>query len=102
MADRSAAATCYLAELYAPRHDPDRLSADTARLRAAAGALAEAGLPVRYLHSAFVAAEETVFHVFEAESGEAVEQALRDAGLEAERISAAVAVADEPAVLRSM
>jgi hypothetical protein len=82
---------CYLAEIFLPRRDPERLEAEAQRIRAAAEALAESGVRVRYLHWLFVPREETAFHVFDTELPDAIEQVLRDAGLEAERISPAIA-----------
>ena len=83
--------TTYLVELYAPRQDREQLRAEAKRIRAAVEALADSGLAVRYLHAVLVPGEETAFHVFEAERPDSIEHALRDAGLEAERISPAIA-----------
>lgn len=69
--------------------------AEAERVHAAGAALAARGLPVRHLHSIFVPGEETAFHLIEAEDVSAVERALHDAGLDAERISPAIAVAGE-------
>ena len=83
----------YLAEVFAPRGRVEERRAEAERVHAAAAALAARGVRVRHLHSVFVPDEETAFHLLEAERRIAVEHALRDAGLEAERISPAIAVA---------
>jgi len=84
VAANEASLTRYLAELYTPRRE---LEADAKRIREAAVALAASGTPVRHLQSVFVPEEEICLHLFEAPDAGAVEQALREAGLEAERIS---------------
>ena len=89
-----ASATQYLAEIFAPLETAEQLRADSARLQDAAQLLTEAGEPVRYVRSLLVPCEETAFHLFEAETTGAVEHVLRDAGLEAERISVAIPAND--------
>jgi hypothetical protein len=90
MPDESAAGACFLAELYAPRHDPDRLLADTTRIRAATEELARSGEPIRYLDCLLLPDEGTTLHLFEAQRPEAVERTLHAAGLDVERISPAI------------
>jgi hypothetical protein len=51
---------------------------------------AELGADVRYVRTTFLPGDETVLHVFEAASAEAVARAARLAALEYERIVAAV------------
>ncbi len=85
----------YLAEVFAPRGTPGMQRAGAERVHAAAAALAAGGISVWHLHSVFVPDEETAFHLIEAEGVSAVERALHDAGLDAERISPAIAVAGE-------
>ena len=85
--------SCYLTEVFAPRGDVEAQNAEAERVRAAATALTARGIRVRHLHSVLVPAEETTFHVLAAEGRAAVECVLRDAGLEAERISPAIAIA---------
>jgi hypothetical protein len=51
---------------------------------------AELGTGVRYVRTTFLPAEETVLHVFEATSPEALREAARDAALSFERIVEAV------------
>jgi hypothetical protein len=88
--------SCYLAELYESRHRPERLSAESARIADAVADATASGTRIRYLHSVLVPADETVFHIFEADGPDAVEAVLRAAGLEAERICAAVTTAGRP------
>jgi len=48
---------------------------------------------VRYVRSSYIAAEETAFHVFDASDERAVAEAMREAGLEPDRITAVVELA---------
>ncbi|MGZ4358676.1 MAG: hypothetical protein ACXVZO_07830 [Gaiellaceae bacterium] len=82
-------ATRYLAEVYTPRRELERLDEKTESIRAAAKALAREGVPIRHLQAVFVPEEETCFHLFDAASAETVERALSKAGVESERISEA-------------
>lgn len=94
MAPEATATGHYLAELFTSGHSLERLRADAERIRVATEALAADGEPIRYLDSLLLPDEETGFHCFEAEGPEAVARVLRAAGLEAERISPAVATTD--------
>lgn len=85
--------TCYLAEVFAPRGDAEAHHAEAERVSAAATALTASGIRVRHVHSVLVPDEETAFHLLAAERRAAVERALREAGLEAERISPAIVFA---------
>jgi hypothetical protein len=76
----------YLVERYAARHQASGFEREAARVEAAAENLARRGPRIRYLRSFFLLEEETCFHLFEAADEEAVEKAMRDAGLEWERI----------------
>jgi hypothetical protein len=51
---------------------------------------AEVGTGVRYVRTTFLPGDETLLHVFEAESAEAVREAVRVAALPYERIVEAV------------
>ena len=51
---------------------------------------AEVGTGVRYIRTTFLPGDETLLHVFEAESPEAVREAVRVAALPYERIVEAV------------
>jgi hypothetical protein len=76
----------YLAEAYlsGAHEDAGR------RARAAARELSLEGTPVRWLRLTFLPDDETCFHVFEAGSADAVEEASRRAGLGPVRVSLAV------------
>jgi acetyl esterase/lipase len=93
VADDRPVTALYLAEVYTPRPTAAEEEAQRDRVRAAAEALAADGPHVRYVQVLLVPGEETAFHLFEAEGPAAVEAVLRAAGLEAERISPALAVA---------
>jgi len=58
--------------------------------RARARRAAEGGVGVRYVRTTFVPGDETIFHVFEAPSLEALERASSLAGLPVERIAEAI------------
>jgi hypothetical protein len=81
---------CFLAESY--------LAATTGALedaRSRARRAAELGVGVRYLRTTFLPGDETVFHLFEAPSAAALEDAGRRAALAIERIVEAVEGAAE-------
>jgi hypothetical protein len=80
----------FLVELYAPRCRAAEFESEVARVSAAADDLLRRGVPVRHLRSLFLPEEETCFHLFEASGTEAVEEAVRSAGLECERITLAL------------
>jgi len=71
----------YLVEVYVPNAED---------ARAAARQLSREGGSVRYVRMTFLPGDETCFHVFEADSEEAVAEACRRAGLGSPRIVAAV------------
>ena len=78
----------FLAEFYLPAGGA---LADVAQ-RASAGAAAActAGAPVRFVQAVFVPTEETCFALFEAPSAAAVSAAGSAAGLEFDRVTAAL------------
>ncbi len=78
----------YLVEAYAPAGTD--VSGTAERARRAAEDLSREGTPVRYLHPVFVPGDETCFHLFEAESVEAVHDASERAGIQAHRFVEAV------------
>ena len=82
--------TYFLAELYLPTTGPGGIAEAAARARAAAEVLARDGDPLRFLRIIFVPGDETCFVAYEAATPEAVAEAGRRAGLEFERIVAAV------------
>lgn len=86
----------FLVELYVA-HD-DHLSArqHAERAERATADLSRAGQPVRCVRSIFVPEDETCFLLYEAPSAEAVEEAVRRAGLRHEHISAAASSPPHP------
>jgi hypothetical protein len=94
MAPEPAATGQYLAELFISGNSLERLRTDAERIRVASEALAAEGEPILYLDSLLLPDEETGFIRFEADGPEAIERVLREAGLEAERISPAIAVTE--------
>jgi hypothetical protein len=79
----------YLVESYAPR-------SAAAGQRERAKRAAELGAGVRYLRTTFLPGDETLLHVFEAESPEALREAAGVAALPYERIVEAVEGKTEP------
>ena len=80
----------YLVEQYVSRADASTgFSSERARL--AAAEVNSDGTTVRYLRSILVPEDETCFYLYEAGSAAAVREAARRAGLQFERIIAAVA-----------
>jgi hypothetical protein len=76
----------YLVETYVPRaHAVDAPTAGR-RARAAALEVSRAGASVRYVRTTLLPGDETCFHVFVADSEEAVAEACRLAGLGSPRI----------------
>jgi hypothetical protein len=72
-----------MAELYAP----SLTEGSSARAaEAAARSLREEGLAVRYMRSIVIPGDETCFHVFEAQSADAVREVGRRAAIRFERI----------------
>lgn len=85
--------TWYLAEVFAPRGSSDAQRVAVERVSAAAAAETAGGTAVRHVQSVFVPGEETAFHLFAAKRRTAVARVLEAAGVEAERISPAIAIA---------
>lgn len=75
----------YIIEAFAAGSEPEL---DDARVRARRAA--ELGHGIRYVRTTFVPGDEVVFHLFEAPSLEALDEAGRRAALEFERIVEAV------------
>ena len=80
----------FLAELYLPATSPGGTAEAVARARAAAEEVARDGDVLRFLRIIFVPGDETCFVAYEAATSEAVAEAGRRAGLDFERIVAAV------------
>jgi hypothetical protein len=71
----------YLVELYVSGAEPEGVGQRTARAQRAARELTAAGIPVRFLRSIFVPADETCLFLFEAPSIDDVHEAARRAAL---------------------
>jgi hypothetical protein len=71
----------YLVEVNRPALGFAELETLTARARAAAAELREAGTEVRFLRAVFVPEDETCFFLYESESPEAVRQAASVTGV---------------------
>jgi len=78
--------TTFIVESYA-------VDADAADAEQRARLAAEVGTGVRYVRSTFLPGDETVLHAFEADSAEALQQAVRAAELPYDRIVEAVEAA---------
>jgi hypothetical protein len=85
----------YVVELYLPRSAADDARAAGKRARAAAAELSRAGVPVRYVRTTFLPEDETCFHVFAAESAEAVDEVCRRAPFVHARVALAVETASQ-------
>ncbi|MCP9485619.1 MAG: hypothetical protein MSC30_07140 [Gaiellaceae bacterium MAG52_C11] len=80
----------YLVEAYLPRSLPDEADAAGRRARAAADELFREGTPIRYVRTTFLPDDETCFHLFEADSADAVAVVCRRARLGHARIVPAI------------
>ena len=80
----------FLAELYLPSTRPGGAADAAARARAAADDLARDGETLRFLRIIFVPGDETCFVAYEAAAAETVAEAGRRAGLDFDRIVAAI------------
>lgn len=89
------AATSFLVERYLPVGDVEGLARAVTRVALACSAGIAAGIDVRYLHSTFVADEDTCFCVFQAPSADAVRAVNEAADFPVDRISAAVSLPTE-------
>jgi hypothetical protein len=90
----------YLVELYLPRARAEEARTAGDRARAAAAELSAGGVPVQYVRTTYQPEDETCFHVFVAESAEAVDEVCRRAALVHGRIAIAVETADQNASSR--
>jgi hypothetical protein len=82
----------YLIEFYLPRSRQAELRAAAVRVRRAADELADEGMSVRYLRSAFLPYDELAVHLLEASSAGTVGIASKRAGVAPERVIEAVPV----------
>lgn len=80
----------YLVECYLPRPRASAARDAARRARRAAEETSSEGIAVRYLRMTFLPEDETCFHLFEAESPDAVEEVSRRAGLGRFRVVPAV------------
>ena len=78
----------FLVELYVPRTDDAAVKRGAANARRAAKKLTREGTPIRYLRSIFVPEDEICFYLYEAETADAVREAMRRADLRFERVAA--------------
>ena len=78
--------TSYLVEIYIPASLAADAFAAGRRAGAAALELSRAGAPVRYVRTTLLPEDETCFHLFVAESEDAVMETCRRAGLGSPRI----------------
>ena len=76
----------FVVERYRPRTDPDSLRALADRLTAGARQVSPDGRSVRYLDTIFLPGDETCLHLFEADTGSAVQAVIRLAGIEVDRV----------------
>ena len=84
----------FTVEVFAGADVAAALDEERVRVRAAADALRAEGLPVRYLSSILMPADELCFHLFEAPSVESVRAASERAGLEPIRVIEVVTGSD--------
>ena len=82
----------YLLECYKPGLERAEVESATDRALAAAAKLREEGRKVEYVGAILVPEDEVVFHVFAAESPDAVHEASVRASVEYERVVESVAV----------
>ena len=76
----------YLVETYVPKARPRDARAAGRRARTAASDVSRCGEPVRYVRTTFLPGDETCFHLFLADSEDAVAEVCRRAGLGSVRI----------------
>ena len=81
---------CFLLETYVPQARAAEARNAGRRAQAAAEELAGEGTSSRYVRTTFLPEDETCFHLFEAQSAEAVREAGRRAGLGPIRVVGAV------------
>jgi hypothetical protein len=82
----------YIVERHLPGITTEQLAAAAGRAKSTTAVMTEEGVPVRYLRSTFVPAEEKCFCLFEGESAEAVEDANERAEIPFERVTEALQI----------
>ena len=80
----------FLLETYVPQRRAPEVREAGLRAHAAAEELAREGTRIRYVRTTFLPEDETCFHLFEAQSADAVREAGRRAGLGSIRVVEAV------------
>ncbi|HUQ77352.1 MAG TPA: hypothetical protein VM427_00590 [Patescibacteria group bacterium] len=80
----------YIGERYIPGAEQDLALNQAARIRSAAHALATRGSTVTLLSTTFVANEEWVFDLFQADSAEQVLRVYAEGGVAVERVTQGV------------
>ena len=88
--------TEFLVELYVSGTDPTAVATTTQRAEHAAVELTAAGIPVHFVRSIFVPADETCLFLFEAESIEAVRDAAFRAGISFDHLAETATTAQDP------
>jgi uncharacterized protein DUF4242 len=88
--------TEFLVELYVSGTDPTAVATTTQRAEHAAVELTAAGIPVHFVRSIFVPADETCLFLFEAESIEAVRDAALRAGISFDHLAETASTAHDP------
>ena len=81
--------TEFLVELYVPRGESDAAAGAARRARRAALEISRQGARVSFVRSIFVPDDETCFHLFEADTADAVREVASRAELVYERIAEA-------------
>jgi hypothetical protein len=81
----------YVVEAYLPRLSREELSLLEQRLRRAAEIVSRNGTPIEHVRTVHLPDDQTCFHFFEASSAEAVGAAGKQAGLDFDRITEALA-----------
>ncbi len=90
----------FLVEAYMPRSHTQEARAAGRRARAAAKELSREGVSIRYVRTTFLPDDETCFHLFQAASAKAVEEACSRAQLGRVRVVPAIE-ASRPARCRA-
>lgn len=92
MSTAEVSSPCYLVEWYRPALRGEELERATSTIKACAAAMSAAGLRVHLLAAVVVPADEVIFGVFAANSEVDVVETCRQAGMTAQRVTAAVGV----------
>lgn len=85
----------YVVERHLPGITVDQLTAAAARAKGTTAEMSEEGVPIRYLRSTFLPAEEKCYCLFEGPSPEVVEAAQKRAEIPYERVAEAMHITAE-------